>query len=99
LVEKEINGPSVNNQEPEPPSLGDEILRLLNQRTANPGEAFVLLQQLCIFVWDQYQIDWKDKEDLKVADNRKQRYMDYVSDLIDTLIANNVLSEKSEDNV
>jgi hypothetical protein len=78
-------------------SLGDEILKLLNERTENPGEAFVLLQQLGIFVWDQYQIDWKDKEGLKVAATRKQRYMDFVSDLIDTLKANNVLSQEAEE--
>jgi hypothetical protein len=85
-----------NEQSPEPSSLGNEILELLNKRTKNPGEAFVLLQQLCIFIWDQYQIDWKDKEGLKVSDTRKQRYLDYVSDFIDTLIANNVLSENNK---
>jgi hypothetical protein len=96
VVEKKKK-PAVVNEQPEMPvSLGDDILKMLNERTENPGEAFVLLQQLCIFVWDQYQIDWKDKEGQTVADNRKQRYLDFVSDLIDTLKANNVLAQKSE---
>jgi hypothetical protein len=79
-----------------PLNLGEEILKLLNERTENPGQAFVLLQQLCLFVWDQYQIDWKDRENQKVADTRKQRYLDYVSDLIDTLVQNNVLNDKDK---
>jgi hypothetical protein len=96
VVEKKKK-PAVNTEQaPEPMSLGDEILKLLNEKTQNPGEAFVLLQQLCIFVWDQYQIDWKDKGDIKVAATRKQRYMDYVSELIDTLAANEVLTTKNE---
>jgi hypothetical protein len=77
-------------------SVGDEILKLLNERTNNPGEAFILLQQLGVYVWDQYKIDWTEKEGQKVSSSRKQRYMDFVSDLIDTLKANNVLSEKDE---
>jgi hypothetical protein len=93
VVEKEDQSAGKTDQAKEPLTLGDEILNLLTQRTQNPGEAFVLLQQLCIFVWDQYQIDWKDKEDQKVADNRKQRYLDYVSDLIEALKANNVLKD------
>jgi hypothetical protein len=96
VIEKEINPDLAHDQAPESASLGDEILKLLNERTQNPGEAFVLLQQLGIFVWDQYQIDWKDKEGVKVAETRKQRYMDFVSDLIDTLTANHVLSKEGE---
>jgi hypothetical protein len=94
-VEEIEEKPAANsNQSKEPLSLGDEILNLLSERTQNPGEAFVLLQQLCIFVWDQYQIDWNDKAGQKVADTRKQRYLYYVSDLIEALKANNVLSDK-----
>jgi hypothetical protein len=96
VVEKEKNPDFPNKTAPGPASLGDEILKLLNERTQNPGEAFVLLQQLGIFVWDQYQIDWKDKEGVKVADTRKQRYMDFVSDLIDTLQSNDVLTQKCD---
>lgn len=96
MVEKDKNPDILNKAAPEPASLGDEILKLLNERTQNPGEAFVLLQQLGIFVWDQYQIDWKDKEGVKVSDTRKQRYMDFVSDLIDTLQSNDVLTQKCD---
>jgi hypothetical protein len=96
VVEKEMNPDFSGKKAPEPASLGDEILRMLNERTQNPGEAFVLLQQLGIFVWDQYQIDWQDKEGVKVADTRKQRYMDFVSELIDTLQTNNILTQKCD---
>ncbi len=64
-------------------NLGNDILNLLGERTKNPGEAFVLLQQLAIFVWEQYKVDWKDQKDHKVADTRKQRYLDFVSEMID----------------
>jgi hypothetical protein len=94
VVEKEEQSAGKPDQANKPLTLGDEILNLLTERTQNPGEAFVLLQQLCIFVWDQYQIDWKDKEGQKVADTRKQRYLDYVSDLIEALKANNVLKDE-----
>jgi hypothetical protein len=69
-------------------SLGNEILNLLGQQTKNPSEAFILLQQLAIYLWDQYQIDWKDQPDQKVAPSRKQRYLDFMSDLIESLLAN-----------
>jgi hypothetical protein len=90
--------PAVNpeQQAEQPMSLGDEILKLLNERTKNPGEAFVLLQQLSIFVWDQYQVDWQDKGDIKVASTRKQRYIDYVGDLVDTLKANGALVSQQD---
>ena len=91
------NNPPIDNEVPSKTmSLGDEILKLLNEQTENPGQAFVLLQQLSIFIWDQYQIDWKDKEGQKVADTRKQRYLDFVSDLIDTLKANDALTRKRD---
>jgi hypothetical protein len=96
VTEKEIHPDMANTKDPGPSSLGDEILKMLNERTQNPGEAFVLLQQLGIFIWDQYQIDWKDKEGQKVSETRKQRYMDFVSDLIDTLQSNNILSQKCD---
>jgi hypothetical protein len=64
---------------------GNDILNLLGERTKTPGEAFVLLQQLTIFIWDQYKIDWKDHEGHKVADTRKQRYLDFASELIDSI--------------
>lgn len=96
MVERDNNPAFTGNQASSQMSVGDEILKLLNERTNNPGEAFVLLQQLGIYVWDQYKIDWTEKEGQTVSGSRKQRYMDFVSDLIDTLKANNVLSEKDE---
>ena len=91
------NNPPIDNEVPSKTmSLGDEILKLLNEQTENPGQAFVLLHQLSIFIWDQYQIDWKDKEGQKVADTREQRYLDFVSDLIDTLKANDALTRKRD---
>jgi hypothetical protein len=68
--------------------LGDDILKLLGERTPNPSEAFVLLQQLSIFLWDQYNIDWHDQAGQMVAGTRKQRYLDYVSSLVDNATAN-----------
>lgn len=84
----------VNNNEPDSrnPSAGDltdladEILDLLSERTENPSDAFVLLQQLTIYLWETYKIDWEDKPGSKVADTKKQRYLDFVSGLIDTML-------------
>ena len=68
-------------------NLGNDILNLLGTRTSNPSEAFILLQQLSIYLWDQYQIDWKDQPELKMAPTRKQRYLDFMSNLIESLLA------------
>jgi hypothetical protein len=65
--------------------LGNDIIGLLNERTENPGDAFVLMQQLTIFLWDTYKIDWEDKPGSKVADTKKQRYLDFVSGLVDNM--------------
>ena len=78
----------------QPGSLADEIMEVLTKKCSNPGEAFVLLQQLTVFVWDQYKIDWNQKEGKDVASTRKARYMDYVSDLLDNLRQNNALVQK-----
>jgi hypothetical protein len=89
--------PSENPVPPESDekNLGDEILDLLSKRTKNPSEAFVLMQQLTIFLWDQYNIDWHDKEYDKVAPTRKERYIDFVAGLVDRM-AVNVEEEKKE---
>jgi hypothetical protein len=71
----------------EPKNLGDEIMNLLCERTPNPSEAFVMLQQMCVFLWEQYKIDWQDQPDFKVSESRKQRYLDFVSGLIDNFLA------------
>jgi hypothetical protein len=91
------NTPGVNPQpetEARPPSLGDEILEILEKKCENPGQAFVILQQLSIFVWDQYKIDWSQAEGQAPQTTRKQRYLDYVMNLVDTLQANNALVQK-----
>jgi hypothetical protein len=77
-----------------PDSLANEILDMVTQNCKNPGEAFILLQQLSIFVWDQYKIDWNQSIDTAVSDTRKQRYLDYLSELLDTLSVNNALVQK-----
>jgi hypothetical protein len=68
-------------------NLSEEIMNLLCKRTPNPSEAFVMLQQLCVFLWEQYRIDWGDQPGIKVAESRKQRYLDFVSGLIDSLLS------------
>lgn len=83
MEEKEIKAPAEMNAESSPQTLGDDILKLLGERTQNPGDAFILLQQLAIFVWDQYKVDWSSGEGVEVASSRKQRLMDYISHLID----------------
>jgi hypothetical protein len=75
--------------------LGNEILNLLGERTKNPGEAFVLLQQLSIFIWAQYKIDWKDHPGHKVGDTRKQRLLDFISDMIDSIKVSETPTDES----
>jgi hypothetical protein len=67
--------------------LGEDILEMLTERTENPGNAFVLLQQLSIYLWDRYKIDWQDQENHKVAANRRQRYLEFVAGLVDAMTA------------
>jgi hypothetical protein len=92
LEENEIKTPANSPSEKDPANLGDDILNMISQRTENPGEAFVLLQQLSIFLWEQYKIDWNEHEGVKVADSRKQRYLDYISQLIDAFVSNETAS-------
>jgi hypothetical protein len=87
VADKEKITPGKETPEDISVGLGNEILNLVGQRTHNPSEAFVLLQQLAIYLWDQYQIDWKDQPNHKMADTRKQRYLDFLSDLIESLLA------------
>ena len=79
-----------------PPNISDDILELLQKNTKNPGEAFVLLQQLTFYVWDQFKIDWTNSEGREVAPTRKQRYLDYAGALIDNLRANDMLIQPDE---
>jgi hypothetical protein len=92
LEENEIKTPDNSLPEKDPANLGDDVLNMISQRTENPGEAFVLLQQLSIFLWEQYKIDWNEHEGVKVADSRKQRYLDYISQLIDAFARNDTAS-------
>jgi hypothetical protein len=88
LEEREIKTPPGNPPEQGESNLGDEILSMISQRTENPGEAFVLLQQLSIFIWDQYKIDWSENQGVNATGSRKQRYLDYMSQLIDAFERN-----------
>jgi len=65
--------------------MGNKILDLLGEHTKNPSEAFVLLHQLSLYLWDQYKLDWKSTAEHKVADSRKQRYIDFVADMVNCL--------------
>ncbi|MBN1188922.1 MAG: hypothetical protein JXA46_04145 [Dehalococcoidales bacterium] len=67
--------------------LANDILKMLGERTENPGEAYVLLQQLSIFLWHNYKIDWSEHEGMQVAATRKQRCLDYISQMIDAFIS------------
>jgi len=80
----EGNIPEVNPNE----NLNEELLKLLQENTENPSEAFLLVQQMSVYLWAQYKIDWEDQPDHKVAANRKQRYLDFVSALVDSLAIN-----------
>ena len=75
-------------------NLANEILNTLSEKCENPGQAFVLLQQLTIFVWDQYKIDWNQKAEAGNASTRKSRYLDYLSELLDTLNNNKAMFQK-----
>jgi hypothetical protein len=68
-----------------PEDLGNEILELMALRTENPSEAFVLLQQLSIYIWDTYKIDWEAKDNSPVSPDRKMRYLSFVAGLVDHL--------------
>jgi hypothetical protein len=91
VVDNDPGAQEEQGQKGQPTNLGEEILNLLGERCKNPGEAFVILQQLCIYVWDQYKIDWTVAENPAVAASRKQRYIDYVTQLIETLKVNKAL--------
>ena len=77
------SGPGTTNDQIK--EIGDTILALLAEKTENPSEAFVLLQQLSVFLWDNYKIDWNEQPGQPVAASRKQRYLDFISGLIDNI--------------
>lgn len=93
---QEFEIPGAGPDKTGPTNISDEILDLLQKNVENPGEAFVLLQQLTIYVWDQFKIDWNNKEGHKVAATRKQRYLDYAGALIDNLKANDMLVQRED---
>ena len=78
-------GPGPGTSSDQIKEIGDSILNLLTEKTENPSEAFVLLQQLSVFLWDNYKIDWHEQVGRPVAATRKQRYLDFVSGLIDDI--------------
>ena len=63
--------------------VGNQILSLLEGQTSSPSEALMLMQQLTIFIWNHYQLDWKGVPDYPVAETRKQRFLDFISALVD----------------
>lgn len=89
MADQEIDPIGKTNRAENLAGLGDEIVKLLSERTENPSEAFVLLQRLSILLWYQYKIDWHEQEGENITSTRKQRYMDFVSELIDILLAEN----------
>jgi hypothetical protein len=93
-LNSESNPEKVGQNPVQPESLADEILNTVSQKCENPGQAFVLLQQLSIFVWDQYKIDWNQAAEKKSLPTRKSRYLDYLSELLDTLNTNKALVQK-----
>ena len=83
-----FKGPEAQGKEApsrKPEDLGNELLDLLTLRTENPSEAFVLLQQLSIYLWDTYKIDWSAKDNQPVHPDRKMRYLSFVSGMVDQL--------------
>ncbi len=96
MEEPKINMTGNNVPEGGPSDLGNDILKLLGERTKNPGEAYVLLQQLSIFVWHQYKVDWTQYADANMAGNRKQRCMNYISQLIDAYTREESETEPSQ---
>ncbi len=69
------------------PGLEDQILELLRTHTNNPGQAFTILQQLSVFLWARYDIDWKNNGDNAVTGTPEERYLDYMKELIKHFLA------------
>ena len=92
MTDNQAGAAGENSQESHSNDLGDQILNLLGENCKDPGEAFTLLQQLTIYVWDQYKVEWSSAEDHPVASSRKQRYLDYVNGMIEALSASKRLS-------
>jgi len=88
LSEKEQQPKQEHISVEEPMALGDDIMKMLNERTRDPGEAFVLLQKLSIFIWDQYKVDWSEHPGHPVSPDRKQRCLDFIGQLIDVYLSN-----------
>jgi hypothetical protein len=94
MTQNEPNAQPEANPKASSDNLGDEILNILGENCKDPGQAFVLLQQLTIYVWDQYKIDWRSSDDHQVAPSRKQRYLDYAAQLIDALKTEHRLAQE-----
>jgi hypothetical protein len=62
--------------------VGGEILQMIEKEISSPSEAMMLLQQITLYVWNQYKIDWQGTPDSPVSETRKQRFLDFVSELI-----------------
>ncbi len=80
-LETEAYQAQLNREE----ELADQILKLVQENAEDAGQAFVILQKLSILVWDTYKVDWKDKENSKVASTRRQRLLEYIAGLVDLM--------------
>jgi hypothetical protein len=69
------------------PGLENQILEMLRTRTESPVQAFTILQQLSVFLWTRYDIDWKNDGEKVVADTPEDRYLDYMKELIRHFLA------------
>ena len=64
-------------------NVGGEILKIVEKEIKSPSDAMILLQEITIYLWNQYQIDWQGTPDFPVAEDRKQRFLDFVGALVD----------------
>ena len=85
-MEQPSGGPKQGASGDQLKEIGDAIIDLLSEKLENPSEAFVLLQQLSIFLWDNYKIDWNEQAGQSMAATRKQRYLGFVSGLVDNMV-------------
>jgi hypothetical protein len=86
VVEKGMESPDRNQSNEQADDLGTDILKLLNERAKTPADAFVLVQQLSIYLWSTYKIDWKAEAGQPGSETRKQRLLNFISGLMETMV-------------
>jgi len=75
-------------------NVGGEILKIIEKEIKSPSDAMILLQEITIYLWNQYQIDWQSTTDFPVADTRKQRFLDFVGELVDNTVLEDMPAEE-----